>query len=846
MNLLELLRSLVDPRSRLNTRRPTNSQHTPSDDGELPGGMHPRLRLRVLLGNIPLMIGTIIVLGLFLIVLFGPLWAPMNPYIAGEHIAPHYDFEIDEFIRPPLEPSEEFPLGTDQWGSDLLSMLLYGARNTLIACAFITMVRVILGVGLGGAAGWNEGGTPDQIVMGIIGVLNAVPMLISSMLLIYALDIRRGLPVFIIALSAIGWTEIAQYIRSEFIVLRKKPFIEGAQSIGLTGLATAVRHILPNVIPQLIVITFLEMGAVMMLLGELGFLGVYIGGGSRISFETDVMQFEVFTMADVPEWGAMLAEGFRYLRSKPFVVVPPAMAFLVSVFGFNTLGEGLRQVFERYSVNTAFLLKKRMLLAVAGLTAATIFIMNRTGPAPWFDRVAQAFDGAHAYEHVAALAAMDGRGIGQPGGEEAAAYIAEHFEAYDLDPGWRQNSYIYPHEAVLVRPAEQPALDILDADGNVVLSLHHQTDFGYIIEGHGGSGTVSAPLTYVGFPSGRSELPQEAYRGLDLAGQIVLLHQGHTPDSFVTEAMLRGAVGVIWMLEDDVYGSLSQVALMDPGIEHLQSPGIPIFQVARETAERIQDRAGFPDPPGTWELEADFSGEGWYAVELPYNALMDLELDEAQTYDVPSVMAYARGSDFDLADELVILFATYDGLGVDPDGTVYPGANHNASGVAMLLEVARLWQEQDLDTRRAALFIAWGGGTLPMDEAVSFLANQYSFRHLVTDNMSQSVHPVMLFVLDNVGAGSETLLVSPGSSLHLIELLREDANEQELNVEVPDDSDGFSASVRGTIPYLQLQWGDPWLDPREDALETIQPERLQELGEAFSLTLTQIFRQADY
>ena len=113
--------------------------------------------LRAALTNFPLMLGSLIVLGLFLLILFGPLWAPRNPYIAGEHIVPHFNTQKGEWISPPLEPSAEYPLGTDQWGNDILSLLLYGARNTLVACAFITMVRVFLGLSLGAFAGWNEG-----------------------------------------------------------------------------------------------------------------------------------------------------------------------------------------------------------------------------------------------------------------------------------------------------------------------------------------------------------------------------------------------------------------------------------------------------------------------------------------------------------------------------------------------------------------------------------------------------------------------------------------------------------------------------------------------------------------
>ncbi|MCK4726828.1 MAG: ABC transporter permease, partial [Anaerolineales bacterium] len=263
-----------------------------------------RLSFRDFILNPALLLGGLIVFGLFAIVLFGPLIAPINPYIGGQHVVSHYDSELEVWVHPPLEPSEEYPLGTDEWGNDILSMLLYGARNTLVLCAFITMVRIVLGLVIGAYAGWNEGKPGDQVVMGVIGVLTAIPMLISSMIIIYALDIRRGLPVFIIALSIIGWTEIAQYIRSEFLVIRKTPYIEGAYAVGARNITIAVRHVLPNILPKLLVITFLEIGAVLILLGELGFVGVYIGGGSHIATGDEITGINVVTLSEVPEWGA--------------------------------------------------------------------------------------------------------------------------------------------------------------------------------------------------------------------------------------------------------------------------------------------------------------------------------------------------------------------------------------------------------------------------------------------------------------------------------------------------------------------------------------------------------------
>ena len=846
MNWLKrILKQILNPR--LDLKGLPGSDPEAESLGEAPAVRKGRLRWQDILLNFPLMLGGLIVLGLFALVLFGPLWAPQNPYLAGQHIVPHFDAVKGEFIRPPLEPSPEFPLGTDRWGADLLSLLMHGARNTLIGCAFITMVRLILGTILGGYAGWNEGSTADRIIMGLIGVTTSIPMLISSMILVFALDIRRGLPVFIIALAVIGWTEIAQFIRSEFLVLRKMPFIEGARAVGSRGLSIAVRHILPNILPQLLMISFLEMGAVLMLLGELAFVGVYIGGGHQIGIAQIMAPTQVFTLSEVPEWGAMLAEGFRWLRSKPFVVAPPAFALFISIFGFNAFGEGLRRLIERRSINTAFLLRKRMLLVVAALTAATVFIINNTGAAPWFAKVAQSFNGELAYHHVQALSAMNGRSLTQAGGAQAADYIEAKFREYGLLPGWKKQSYRYLVPTRLVHPLKQPALSILDQSGEPVQDFKHQTDFGFVIEGHGGSGDISLPVVFVGFTPGQTP-DWDAYRGLDLRGKIVLLQQGLAPADFATEALVHGAGGVLWVTGDGRDAVRSQVQWVSSDEDYQREPNLPIFRIRPQVADRLLEQAGVTFESLYQEGGADGSADGWFARDLGVVVHMSLELSEAEDVEVPCLLGYRIGSDLSLAADMVVIFTSYDGLGTDPDGTVFEGANHDASGVGVLLEIARLWNEQELDPRRSVLFVAWSGEQLDRNLAVEFFSDRFNFRHLITTNPRDNVVPRILIQLDYVGAGGDTILVHPDSSKQLVELMQQSAAQTGAAVEVRSDSPEFESDVLGkSLQWMSVRWADAQsASPLEDTLETISREKLQQLGETLSLTLINLVREADF
>jgi peptide/nickel transport system permease protein len=816
--------------------------------------------------NLPLVVGALVVLCLFVLVLLGPVWAPTNPYIAAQHLVPHYDARSGQYISPPLPPSAAYPMGTDRWGNDLLSLLMHGARNTLVSCAFVTMARVGLGLVLGGLAGWNEDKTSDRAVMGAIGVITSVPMLISSIVLIYALDIRRGLPVFIVALSVIGWTEIAQYIRSEFLVLRKAPFVEGARAVGLGSVAIAVRHVLPNILPQLLVIACLEMGAVMMLLGELGFVGVYIGGGSRISFELDPRTVEIHTLVEVPEWGAMLADGFRWLRSRPFVVWPPALAFFVSVVGFNALGEGVRRLIEERGVSTAFLLRGRfpalrLLLAGGGLVLATVFVIRNTGPAPWFARVAQSFDGERAYEHVEALAKMDGRGAGQgrpsdgTGEVEAAAYIADRFRAYGLEPGGEDNSYFYPLKTQLVRPRTQPYLALLEVDGSPAREFRHQLDFTFVTQGHGGSGDVRAPLVYVGFERGPAEVTWESFRGLDLRDRIVLLLRSSAPPDFANEALIRGARGVLWIAPDSIGGEgdcgYSQVQLF--GAESLRQPTLPIFCIRAPAADALLGATGRTLDDLSADraaAEASQAGPGWYASDLGGAVHMSLLLETPQEVNIPCVLGYKPGSDYDLAGQLVILFTSYDGLGRDPDGTVYPAANHGASGVAVLLELARLWQEQNLDARRSVMFVAWGGSLLEDPGADRYLRTGANFRYLPS---IAPIKPAVLFQWDAMGAGGNELYIHPRSHRHLVDLVQETAAEAGVPVHALDAVSGAGLDrmrefriAKAQIPWIYITRSITQQPYDEDAIEQIEPDKLQGVGEALALALTRVVRQTSY
>lgn len=529
---------LLNPRARLRPR-PT----LPDKEQSRP---RARLNWRDFLFNVPLILGGTVVLALIIIVLFGPLWANHDPNITALSVVPHFDAETGKMVRPPFVPSAEYPLGTDNWGNDMLSLLLHGARVTLVAVMYITLGRILLGTILGGIAGWFPGRWPDQAVTAIIAVITSLPILLSSYILIFALDIRKGLPVFLIALAITGWTEIAQVVRSELLVIRQQLYIEAAVATGLRSLQIVVRHVLPNILPQLLVVAFLEMSAALLLLAELGFLGVFIGGGSSFSMGELMAPPTPIPLPEVPEWGMLIAQGANTLRAFPHKLLAPALTVFIAVMGLNSFGEGLRSLLDKTSLNTSFLLRRRMVVVVVGLLALSAYIVNATGPNFSYNRVARTFDGGQAEAQAMMLADLDPLQLDGAGHNEPVAYLAEQFTALEWDGGWRDGfitTFFYPQATgqVWTRPQITPTLSLLTASGQPQTSFTPEVDFGFVVQGHGGGGTVTAPLTFVGLTAGAN--PE--WGNLSLRGRIAVVLEGNVPAEFATEALRRGAQGVI-------------------------------------------------------------------------------------------------------------------------------------------------------------------------------------------------------------------------------------------------------------------------------------------------------------
>lgn len=241
----------------------------------------------------------------------GPLISPYNPY----------QIDMESSLQP---PGLAHPLGTDIFGRDIATRALYGARFTLEVSVLSRLIAIALGAALGLLAGY-AGGRVDGTIMRLADVTLAYPGLLLLIAVMAA--VGPSMVALFVALGVVGWAGVARIVRAQVLSLKEREFVTAIQSLGAPGARVIVRHLLPNVVTQLIVVFSMGLGTAIMAESSLSFLGLG---------------------AQPPEasWGAMISAGLDYLRVAPWVSIVPGVIITVTILGFNLVGDALRDVLD--------------------------------------------------------------------------------------------------------------------------------------------------------------------------------------------------------------------------------------------------------------------------------------------------------------------------------------------------------------------------------------------------------------------------------------------------------------------------------------------------------------------
>ncbi len=267
--------------------------------------------LRALARNKNLLVGGIMVLIVVVMALFAGLIAPY----------PYNEAHLLDKMKPPCAA---YPFGTDDFGRDMLSRVIYGAQPALRVALLAMIIEMGIGITLGLIAGYY-GGVVDHAVTFVGDLTWCVPPIVLTMAVITM--IGKGLDNVIIATALVSWAQYTRIVRAKTQSLRGMAFVETAVAFNERDSAILLRYILPNVMPSIIVLASLSIPQTIMSTTALSFLGM---GAQPPS----------------PDWGLALSASFRFITTAPWLAVFPGLALVFTVFAFNLFGEGLRDMLD--------------------------------------------------------------------------------------------------------------------------------------------------------------------------------------------------------------------------------------------------------------------------------------------------------------------------------------------------------------------------------------------------------------------------------------------------------------------------------------------------------------------
>jgi peptide/nickel transport system permease protein len=255
--------------------------------------------------------GLIIISFIIILSLIAPLIAPYDPL----------DQRLDERLQP---PSSKHLMGTDKLGRDIFSRVLYGGRISLFIAVSSVVLATLIGMLIGLISGYL-GRRIDDLLMRITDMFMAFPSLILALAI--AAMLKPGMFNVITAISLSSWPQYARMARAVTIQVKNEPYIEAAVSMGASNTRILIGHIIPMVIPQVMIQGMINLGGAILTAAGLGFLGFGVP-------------------PPTPEWGLMVSEGRDLIQSHWWISTFPGLMIFLSVVGFNLLGDQLRDIFD--------------------------------------------------------------------------------------------------------------------------------------------------------------------------------------------------------------------------------------------------------------------------------------------------------------------------------------------------------------------------------------------------------------------------------------------------------------------------------------------------------------------
>ena len=296
--------------------------------------------------NWRLVIGGVSCLALLVLAIFGPYLAPY-PEGYSEKLVYRQTAGGPVAVYPPAPPSREHPLGTDRWGYDILSLLMYGARFTVFTALGVALLRMLTGAGMGIYLGLH--GQARQLSVGArrrgpmgLGALGAIPAFVVVYFVMAQINVQSPLTPWELAciqgtlMVLLGIPAVTAMVRRKTEDLRNSMWVEAAEALGATRSRIGMRHILPMLKEDLLLVLVNEVILTLCLVGQLGIFGLFLGGTIRYM---DPLMY----VSRTHEWAGMIGQARTSLQANQWMLAGPLLAYLLAVAGFYTLLRGMEQ-----------------------------------------------------------------------------------------------------------------------------------------------------------------------------------------------------------------------------------------------------------------------------------------------------------------------------------------------------------------------------------------------------------------------------------------------------------------------------------------------------------------------
>lgn len=310
--------------------------------------------------NLPLILGSVVLVLILLVMMFPQMFVDQSPYTI-QHTRFIYDNGKLFIERAPFPPAKDYFLGSDHLGRDIFSYIIYGTRMTISLGVLIALGQFLVAIPMALIAGFGNRIAKSIIVQSSV-IFSAIPALLIAIIILkldffVGLEKQKSIIAFIVVLTSVSWARLGGLILERIEAILLQPFIRGEVAIGKRHIRIAIENVLPHLAPELIVLFFMEIARSLSMMMQLGIFAVFVGNLGLINDAASGIPINL-EISFEPEWASMLSTTRTLISMAPWAVFFPALAFFISVLGFNLFGEGLRIAMQKKDSRAVLVLRK--------------------------------------------------------------------------------------------------------------------------------------------------------------------------------------------------------------------------------------------------------------------------------------------------------------------------------------------------------------------------------------------------------------------------------------------------------------------------------------------------------